>query len=54
MDLWMCIVLLVIGFVAIFLEIFVPAGGLIGLGGFIGMLVAVFYGFKYNSMAGTL
>ncbi|NQT21274.1 MAG: hypothetical protein HQ592_16320 [Planctomycetes bacterium] len=54
MDLWVCIALLVIGFVAIFLEIFVPAGGLIGLGGFMCMLVAVFYGFKHDTITGML
>lgn len=55
MDLWVCIVLVVVGFVAIFLEIFVPAGGLIGLGGFICMIVAVVYGFiDHGVLAGTL
>ena len=55
MELWVCIVLMVIGFVAIFLEIFVPAGGLIGLGGFVCMIVAVAYGFiDHGVLAGTL
>jgi len=55
MGIWLCLALVVLGFVAIFLELFVPAGGLIGLGGFVAMLVAVVFAYKdHGNTAGTL
>ncbi len=54
MDLWACIALLVVGFIAIFIELFVPAGGLIGLGGFACMVAAVVFAYKdHGTLAGT-
>jgi membrane-bound serine protease (ClpP class) len=55
MSIWICVVLLLIGFLAVFLELFVPAGGLIGLGGFVCMIVAVVFAYKdHGSVAGTI
>jgi len=55
MTIWICIAFLAVGFVAIFIELFVPAGGLIGLGGFICMIVAVVFGYKdHGPLAGTV
>ena len=55
MTLWVCIALLAVGFLAIFIELFVPAGGMIGLGGFICMVAAVVFGYKdHGPLAGTL
>ncbi|HUU70782.1 MAG TPA: NfeD family protein [Planctomycetota bacterium] len=55
MELWLCIMLVGLGFVAIFVEFFVPAGGLVGFAGVAAMAVGI--GFAYHdhgSIAGTL
>jgi len=55
MTIWVCIAFLAVGFLAIFIELFVPAGGLIGVGGFICMIVAVVFGYKdHGPLAGTV
>ena len=55
MDIWVSILLLAIGFAAIFLELFVPAGGLVGLGGVVSMVVAIVLAFVHHgSTEGTL
>ena len=55
MSIWLCLAFLLLGFIAIFIEIFVPAGGLIGLGGFVLMLISVVFAYKdHGNLAGTL
>ena len=55
MDLWVSIALVLVGFLAIFLELFVPAGGLVGLGGFISMVLGIIFAYMYQgNIAGTL
>lgn len=55
MSIWLCLAFLLLGFMAIFIEIFVPAGGMIGLGGFVLMLISVVFAYKdYGNLAGTL
>jgi len=54
MDLWLCIVLVLLGFAAIFIELFIPAGGLVGAAGTAGMVVGVVFAFGHGTLAGTL
>ena len=51
MDLWVPITLTGIGFVAIFLELFVPAAGVIGAAGIISMIVATVLAWVYHGRA---
>jgi membrane-bound serine protease (ClpP class) len=48
MELWIPVLLFVIGFIALFLELFVPAAGIIGAAGIICMIVATVL--AYNSI----
>ncbi len=55
MTFWVPVLLFVLGFVALFLELFVPAAGVIGASGIICMIVATV--FAYNTLGklvGTL
>jgi membrane-bound serine protease (ClpP class) len=55
MALWVLISLLGIGFVAIFIELFVPAAGLIGAAGIISMITATVLAYVYHGKtAGTV
>jgi len=55
MALWVLISLLGVGFVAIFLELFVPAAGLIGASGIISMITATVLSYVYHGRtAGTV
>jgi membrane-bound serine protease (ClpP class) len=51
MALWVPITLTAIGFVAIFLELFVPAAGVIGAAGIISMIVATVLAWVYHGRA---
>jgi membrane-bound serine protease (ClpP class) len=51
MALWVPIALTGIGFVAIFLELFVPAAGVIGAAGIISMIVATVLAWVYHGKA---
>ncbi len=47
--------LLVIGFLALFSEFFIPAGGIIGLCGFVSMIVGIVMGYNvYGSVYGSI
>ncbi len=48
MALWALIALLGVGFVAIFIELFVPAAGLIGAAGVITMIVSTVLAYAYH------
>jgi membrane-bound serine protease (ClpP class) len=48
MEMWIPVLLFVVGFIALFLELFVPAAGIIGAAGIICMLVATVL--AYNSL----
>jgi len=55
MELWLCIVLVSVGFVAIFVEFFVPAGGLVGVAGLAAMVVGIVFAYyDHGNLAGTL
>ena len=55
MELWLCIVLVSVGFVAIFVEFFVPAGGLVGAAGLAAMVVGIVFAYRdQGNLAGTL
>ncbi|HUS57633.1 MAG TPA: NfeD family protein [Planctomycetota bacterium] len=54
MQLWASILLVFLGFLAIFIELFIPAGGLVGAAGVAGMVVGIVFAFKTNSLAGAL
>jgi membrane-bound serine protease (ClpP class) len=46
MDIWIPVLLFVVGFVALFLELFVPAAGVIGGTGIICMIVGTVLGYR--------
>jgi len=48
MEMWLPVLLFVVGFIALFLELFVPAAGIIGAAGIICMIVATVL--AYNSL----
>ncbi len=48
MEMWIPVLLFVVGFIALFLELFVPAAGIIGAAGIICMIVATVL--AYNSL----
>lgn len=54
-DLWIPIVLMILGFIAILVEFFVPAGGILGAGG-IGMVIAsIVWSFsRYGVVTGSI
>jgi membrane-bound serine protease (ClpP class) len=55
MTFWVPILLFVIGFVALFLELFVPAAGIIGAAGIISMIVATVLAYDaLGKLVGTL
>jgi membrane-bound serine protease (ClpP class) len=55
MALWVLIALLGVGFVAIFIELFVPAAGLIAAAGIISMITATVLAYVYHGRtAGTV
>ena len=61
MDLWVPVLLFVIGFIALFLELFIPAAGVIGGVGIICMITGTVLGYRYLGrvpgsifLAGTL
>lgn len=54
MELWACILLVVAGFAAIFVEFFVPAGGLVGLAGLGSIITGIVFAYTdYGNIAGT-
>jgi membrane-bound serine protease (ClpP class) len=55
MIIWFPVLLFVVGFIALFLELFVPAAGLIGAAGIICMVVGTVLGYRsFGSTVGTL
>ena len=55
MDLWVCILLVLVGFATIFIEFFVPAGGLVGLAGVGSMVVGIVFAYSdHGTVAGTI
>ena len=61
MDPWIPVLLFVVGFIALFLELFVPAAGVIGGAGIICMIIGTVLGYRYLGrtagflfLAGTL
>jgi membrane-bound serine protease (ClpP class) len=55
MDLWVPVFLFVIGFIALFLELFVPAAGVIGGAGIICMIIGTVLGYRHLGKAvGTI
>jgi membrane-bound serine protease (ClpP class) len=55
MILWVPILLFVVGFIALFLELFIPAAGLIGAAGIVCMVVGTVLGYRsFGSTVGTL
>jgi membrane-bound ClpP family serine protease len=46
MLIWIPVLLFILGFVALFLELFVPAAGLIGAAGIVCMIVGTVLGYK--------
>jgi membrane-bound serine protease (ClpP class) len=55
MSVWIPILLFVVGFVSLFLELFVPAAGAIGAAGIISMIVATVLGYRnFGTTMGTL
>ena len=55
MDPWIPVLLFVIGFIALFLELFVPAAGVIGGAGIICMIIGTVLGYRYlGKAAGTI
>lgn len=55
MTFWVPVLLFVIGFVALFLELFVPAAGVIGAAGIISMIVATVLAYDtLGKLVGTL
>jgi len=55
MVIWFPILLFVVGFVALFIELFVPAAGMIGAAGIICMIIGTVLGYRsFGSTVGTL
>jgi membrane-bound serine protease (ClpP class) len=55
MSLWILLLLFIVGFIALFVELFVPAAGAIGAAGIICMIVATVLGYRnFGTTAGTL
>ena len=55
MDPWIPVFLFVLGFIALFLELFVPAAGVIGGAGIICMIIGTVLGYRYlGKAAGTI
>ena len=55
MLIWIPVLLFVVGFIALFLELFVPAAGLIGGAGIVCMIVGTVLGYRnYGTTVGTL
>ncbi len=55
MLIWIPVLLFVVGFIALFLELFVPAVGLIGGGGIVCMIVGTVLGYRnFGTTVGTL
>jgi len=55
MLIWIPVLLFVVGFVALFLELFVPAAGMIGASGIICMIVGTVLGYRnFGTTVGTI
>ena len=55
MIIWLPVLLFVVGFIALFLELFVPAAGMIGAAGIICMIVGTVFGYRsFGSTVGTI
>jgi len=55
MIIWIPVLLFVVGFIALFLELFVPAAGMIGAAGIICMIVGTVLGYRsFGATVGTL
>lgn len=55
MLIWIPVLLFVVGFIALFIELFVPAAGLIGGAGIVCMIVGTVLGYRnYGTTVGTL
>ena len=55
MLIWMPVLLFVVGFIALFLELFVPAAGMIGGAGIVCMIVGTVLGYRhFGTTVGTL
>ncbi len=55
MNLWIPVLLYVVGFVALFLELFVPAAGMIGAAGIICMITGTVFGYRnFGTLIGSL
>lgn len=55
MNIWVPILLFIVGFIALFLELFVPAVGMIGAVGIICMIVATVLGYRnFGNTMGSL
>jgi len=53
-DLWIPVLLFIVGFVALFLELFVPAAGMIGAAGIICMIVGTVFGYRnFGTLIGS-
>jgi membrane-bound serine protease (ClpP class) len=55
MVIWFPILLFVVGFIALFIELFVPAAGMIGAAGIVCMIIGTVLGYRsFGSTVGTL
>jgi len=55
MNLWIPVLLYIVGILALFLELFVPAAGMIGTAGIICMIVGTVLGYRnFGTLAGSL